>query len=230
MNTDRLTFSERTDALKLQVPTEYGVDNIITSKMNECAQMPIGSYFCSFDSSLERLMDVSDVCNAEIDSKKTTYQDIAQLAYDLYFSQYDKPCAVELMQVLVIPIIKRISKFERTNKSFENPTRNLEERIKSAIYYTPCSPPLFDFSVERYLHGIYSYTRNEEYNEYFEEKYNRPVQGRTMSVAQWLTLAYKTMQSDNKEHKSEAENDLFYMLIKPFAEYNKISLKLKGEN
>lgn len=225
MKTKKSPLSERIETAKMQVLTAFGVDNIITRKLKECAQMPIGSYFCSFDSYLERLKDVAYVCNTKIDSEKTTYQDIAQLAYDMYFSQYDKPCAVEIMQLLVIPIINRNPNYERTKKTFENTTRNFEERLESAIYYTPYSPPLFDFSVKKYMVGIYSYTRNEEFNEYFEEKYNEPVQGRTMTVLRWLTLADKTMQSDNKDYKSEAENDLLYMLIKPFVECNKISLK-----
>ena len=231
MTTNRLHFSERIDTVKMQTPTEYGVDNIITRKLKECAQMPIGSYFCAFESSLETLKDVADECGVEIDSEKTTYLEIAQLASDLYSSMHDKPYAVEIMRLLVIPIsdCSDSDKYEHTKKSFENPTRNLEERIKSAIYYTPCSPPLFNFSVKKYLHGIYSYTRNEEYMEYFESKYNKPIGGRTLSVANWVTFADNTIQTHNREYKSEAVNDLLYMLVKPFIEYSEISSK-KGVN
>lgn len=224
MKNNILSLSERIANVKLQVPTEFGVDNIITRKMKECAQMPIGSYFCGFDSSLERLKDVAAVCGAEIDDK-TTYQEVAELAYNSYFSKYDKPCAIELMQLLSIPITAHSVNYQRCSKVFDNPLRSFEERLKSAIYYTPYPPPLFDFSVDSYMLGIYSYTRNEEYNEYYEIKYKEPVQDRAMRISQWLAVAEKGIRSDSKEYKSEAENDLLYMLVKPFVEYNKISLK-----
>lgn len=228
MNTHRLSLSERIDFFKLHKPTEIGTDNIVTRKIKECAQMPIGSYFCAFDSSLQRLIDAAVICSTEIDIQKTTYGEVAQLAYDMYFSKHDKPCAVEIMKQLLVPVIHQNFDYTRSRKTFESPTRSFEERLSSAIYYTPFAPKLFNFNVKSYMLGIYSYTGNEEYNEYFEMKYNEPVQGKTMKVSNWLAISEKAMQSGEIEYINEAENDLLYMLVKPFVEYNKISSK--GEN